>query len=106
MLSGSGPFWVYFTIGADWNVWQWSGASQNAIFSSKSHIPGSVRSYITRYCEGPGEQPGMTLVLPLTYERALYHKAVHPLACLLNALQYQLNENLQRPAAAALRILQ
>ena len=70
-------------------------------FSSKSHIPGSVRSYITRYCEGPGEQPGMTLVLPLTYERALYHKAVHPLACLLNALQYQLNENLQRPAAAA-----
>ena len=34
-------------------------------FSSKSHIPGSVRSYITRYCEGPGEQPSMTLVLPL-----------------------------------------
>ena len=43
----------------------------------------------------------MPLVLPLTYERALYHKTVHPLACLINALQYQLNENLQRPAAAA-----
>ena len=70
-------------------------------FSSKSHIAGSVRSYITRYCESPGEQPGMTLVLPLTYERVLYHKAVHPLVCLINALQYQLNENLQRPAAAA-----
>ena len=69
-------------------------------FSSKSYIP-SVRSYITRYCEGPGEQPGMTIVLPLTHEHALYHKAVHSLACLPNALQYQLNENLQRLAAAA-----
>ena len=74
-------------------------------FSSKSHIPGNIKSYSTCYCEGPDEQPGMTLVLPLTYERALYHKAVHPLACLLNALQYQLNENFKRPVAAALYAL-
>ena len=72
-------------------------------FSSESHIPGSARSYITRYCEGLDEQPGMALVLPLTHEHVLYHKAVHPLACLLNALQYQLNENLRRSAVAALK---
>ena len=64
-------------------------------------IPHPRQCQIIRYCDGPGEQLGMTLVLPLTYERALYHIAVHPLTCLLNALQYQLNENLQRPAAAA-----
>ena len=37
-LTGSGPFSVYFTIGAEWNVRQWSGASQNYHFFIHSTI--------------------------------------------------------------------
>ena len=47
-LCASGPFSVYFTIGADWNVWRWSGASQDVIFSSNPYIWDSVRSYLRR----------------------------------------------------------
>ena len=75
-LRASGPFSVYFIIGADWNVWRWSGASQNVIFPSNSYIPDSVKSYLKQcicYCEGPGEQPGMSILLPFTHDQALYH---------------------------------
>ena len=34
--------------------------------------------YIIRYCEGPGEQPGMTLVLPLTHEHMNMHCIIKP----------------------------
>ena len=67
-----------------------------------SEDPGEQPSMTMFYIcciEGPGEQAGLTTK---SLVREWYHKAVHPLACLLNALQYQLNENLQRPAAAAL----
>ena len=53
-------------------------------FSSKSHISGSVRSYITRHCEGPGEQPGMThyafrkkISSPFDSTRLAYPIALH-----------------------------
>ena len=47
-LAGNGTFSVWFTIGAEWNVRQWSERHKTATFSQKSYILESKSSVCTQ----------------------------------------------------------